>query len=1428
MKLVLKKGLVKKPTEDERREFADGGHPAQTGDILALTRQAEVVGESSTTSTPAPKPPSNIQIQAETSVQQPLFPKRVAPAAKRVAFANTLAETAKAKTLAEPAKATEAVQTTTTTEGKEEETIQTLTRKPKVLNPARYGPTLAPLAKEILDEQAENPYKDQTEDPVYPLASRRGFQKQILKLYSSFIKVPDKSKELDYDVCRKLSSKQSTEVEMYEYQKFVREYMRQASPYRGLLVYHGLGSGKTCSAIAAAEALFSVSNKKIIIMTPFSLRDNFIREITFCGFRHFRFQNHWVKFDVKRPPVYFFAKEVLGMQTDFLKKQTHIYVPDFTKAPNYNELDAADRKKVGEQLMHQITSRIRFINYNGISSEKLKRIACAQPDKNGYRLFDNAVIIIDEVHNMVRLMQGSIDPYLISLPNLRRKVPLEPIAPGSWTPALCSKPFDPKRPLQTNYKRGYLFFRMLASAQNSKIIGLSGTPLINFPEELGILTNLLAGYIQYASLLVTPNTQTNEKAVRDFLTAHQFVDFVEVQPSGVNLEVSFSLLPQGMTKTKGADGQFGVQKLPVTSEEVKFPTLQEVFNELVEILHSHELKVIGEPKFSAEPILPPTGQEFRDIFLEKDGSTLKNTNVMRKRIQGIISYYRGAKKELMPSVTNTVVRVPMSPYSQGEYLRVRAEELEKTMEQKKKTKGTAAVEGIQGRVNNLWASIYEITKQKQINSYRMFSRQACNFTFPEGISRPRPRDKESILQEIGQDKEIIDRVQDARTQEEEEEEELVLPSGLTLLQPRAEGEEGEEGEEQDEEDEEEAERLDNEIDAAAAEEFAGDDAELQNEVAQEGETVLISELEPAPEATVVASTTTTTITTTTEEKKEQDGGALEPQAPPKKKTLTAANIYAQQKAKCRVKGLLPGETYPVALRRARNCLKNFSEGKLRLFKKEPGTDWRQKLIAGAEPDPERLMKYSPKFAEMLKNIIKAPGSSLVYSQFLEMEGIGIFTTVLDINEFEPITIEVGDGGELRFSAKTVESLKKGTKVYRYLTFTGGDVSAAPAAPAKEGERRLAKMIQEKTKIRNMSLRVFNARYRAPDAEKEGDKGSFPELPQTMSDVLVEAGFTGNLHGDLCRVFCITSAGAEGLSLRNVRNVHIMEPYWNHVRTDQVQGRAVRICSHMDLDLEERNVDVFTYCTVFNNDSLLHPDGRGTAYPQIDGTILNQDGLKAEEAVKLGLPVPTGAKEYVMTSDEYLLNISERKRELLTNIQDLMKSSAVDCELNSYENEEEGIGCVTIKGTQDQFAFHPVLATDIALTEAEYGSGAMTTAVVQEQQQEETRAPLELGAAVSTVGLGARTAPSTISTVRQIRAAPRLPTAAAKPKAKVVSEKGVRYIAYPEIDRGQTLPTSYKIYSINDVKLKQQVGTILADTEGNPVGEISFFALGSSI
>lgn len=57
--------------------------------------------------------------------------------------------------------------------------------------------------------------------------------------------------------------------------------------------------------------------------------------------------------------------------------------------------------------------------------------------------------------------------------------------------------------------------------------------------------------------------------------------------------------------------------------------------------------------------------------------------------------------------------------------------------------------------------------------------------------------------------------------------------------------------------------------------------------------------------------------------------------------------------------------------------------------------------------------------------------------------------------------------------------------------------------------------------------------------------------------------------------------SEGVTLKNVRQVHILEPSWNMSRIHQIVGRAVRNMSHQDLDAANRNVDIFKYVAVYN-------------------------------------------------------------------------------------------------------------------------------------------------------------------------------------------------------------------------------------------------------
>ena len=74
----------------------------------------------------------------------------------------------------------------------------------------------------------------------------------------------------------------------------------------------------------------------------------------------------------------------------------------------------------------------------------------------------------------------------------------------------------------------------------------------------------------------------------------------------------------------------------------------------------------------------------------------------------------------------------------------------------------------------------------------------------------------------------------------------------------------------------------------------------------------------------------------------------------------------------------------------------------------------------------------------------------------------------------------------------------------------------------------------------------------------------------------------NIYGDIVKIIFITSAGAEGISLKNIRQCHIMEPHWNESRIIQVIGRGNRLCSHRMLPINERILDVYRYKSIHPN------------------------------------------------------------------------------------------------------------------------------------------------------------------------------------------------------------------------------------------------------
>ena len=115
-----------------------------------------------------------------------------------------------------------------------------------------------------------------------------------------------------------------------------------------------------------------------------------------------------------------------------------------------------------------------------------------------------------------------------------------------------------------------------------------------------------------------------------------------------------------------------------------------------------------------------------------------------------------------------------------------------------------------------------------------------------------------------------------------------------------------------------------------------------------------------------------------------------------------------------------------------------------------------------------------------------------------------------------------------------------------------------------------------------------------------------------------------MNGEKIKVVLISKAASEGIDLKNVRQVHILEPWYTMSRIEQIIGRAVRGFSHQLLPFEERNVEIF-----------LH------------GTMLHD---RETEAVDL-----------------YIYRLAEYKARQIGEVSRILKENAVDCLLNSEQS-----------------------------------------------------------------------------------------------------------------------------------------------------------------
>jgi hypothetical protein len=123
----------------------------------------------------------------------------------------------------------------------------------------------------------------------------------------------------------------------------------------------------------------------------------------------------------------------------------------------------------------------------------------------------------------------------------------------------------------------------------------------------------------------------------------------------------------------------------------------------------------------------------------------------------------------------------------------------------------------------------------------------------------------------------------------------------------------------------------------------------------------------------------------------------------------------------------------------------------------------------------------------------------------------------------------------------------------------------------------------------------------------------------------ENGDKIDISGSKIKVVLISQAGSEGLDFKAIRQIHILEPWYNMNRNEQIIGRGVRNFSHKDLPFEKRNVQIFLYGSILKN--------------------------AFEEA-----------------ADLYVYRISEIKAVKIGKVTRLLKETAVDCIINHDQTQ----------------------------------------------------------------------------------------------------------------------------------------------------------------
>ena len=430
-----------------------------------------------------------------------------------------------------------------------------------------------------------------------------------------------------------------TTFELSQIQQLVANLLREESPYRGILLYHALGSGKTCSAISIANSL--IHEKDIIFISKTSIEPNFVGEMKKCGLEYFRTMNEWEWLPINKIPPntkYPYVPEAV------IKKNGGVFIIK----PGAGELSQNHKQLLHRQLEESIRSRVQFLHI-----DDTRLAGKIQPN-----MFNGKIIIIDEVHNLTNNMA-----------------------------------------LSKSKKSAALYWQLM-NAKNCKIIMMSGTPVINNLFELSKLFNILSGSRPTINIYITGRLDKDKSQIikdndwsliKYTLEKNVYLDQLVIH-KGLNWIQASKVPDQFINVYNGNRKYLGVQYAPEMPVPRSYPLeippsdMKRLYNmgEQWENFSLQVCKAITNLGYkyrfieTVESCLPEDEDVFNHFFIDPETHHMMNKKLFMERIMGLTSSYHFRDESLFPRLKKVnLVRVPMTTYQYMMYTRYRKTELEK-------------------------------------------------------------------------------------------------------------------------------------------------------------------------------------------------------------------------------------------------------------------------------------------------------------------------------------------------------------------------------------------------------------------------------------------------------------------------------------------------------------------------------------------------------------------------------------------------------------------------------------------------------------------------------------------------------------------------------------------------------------------------------